>query len=204
MSRFVKWPDIDGPLNSLHPFWDREEQWVESYSGGWRRHHSNIIDPEVIWWREKLHFPFKNRHQQVSGPRLLSSGRNGRPVIPAFTTLPNPMNIFELPSPFTQISPNTWRNACLIQFGNQGTPDLWMKSDRGKIVQGQNYWSLRGVSNTGNYWMAIGFYNSVKEVTFQDMGFIFSSGEEYLGNQAYDMLLSQYSNNPVAINYQNL
>ena len=213
-SRFVKWPDIDGPISSQHPFWDREEMWVSKdimftedglrhdprpypLGSGW-----STINPEMLWWREKLHFPYRNRHNSTFGPT------HTKPHIPYSKNVNRdyaedyandlPINIFDLSSPH-HVQPDNWRTACLVQFQNQGDPDMWLKRNRGKITQGVAYWSLRGVSNSDRNWMALGFFDKDGTVTFREMGFIFEDGREYTGKKALDMLRSQYTL-PISIN----
>lgn len=216
MSRFVKWPRIDGPISSQHPFWDREEMWVSKdipgIDDGLRNHQrwSNRshgfypqLKPETLWWRDKLHFPYQNRHGQTSGPNFRSLpsipySKNANKKYAQDYENDLPINIFDMSSPH-QTQPDNWRTACLIQFQNQGDPEMWMKRNQGKITQGTAYWSLRGVSNSDQNWIAIGFFNRVGVVTFREMGFIFEDGREYTGKKALDMLRSQYTS-PISIN----
>ena len=205
MSRFVKWPRIDGPISSQHPFWDQEEMWLSKdiifTDDGLRHSTSNNFSDDQLWWREKLHFPYRNRHNSTLGPT------NIKPYIPYSKNANKkyaqdyendlPINIFDLSSPHTT-QPDNWRTACLIQFQNQGDPEMWLKH-QGKITQGKAYWSLRGVSNSDRNWIAVGFFDGYGTVTFREMGFIFEDGREYTGKKALDMLKSQYTL-PISIN----
>jgi hypothetical protein len=204
---FVDWPRYDGFISDSHPFWDREEMWVSrdiSFVDDGLRNHpradfTGSMTSETIWWREKLHFPYRNRHNSTHGPN------NAKPRIPYSGNANSeyaedyanglPINIFDLSSPY----PYDWRTACLVQFQNQGDPEMWMKSNQGKITQGVAYWSLRGISNSNQNWIAIGFFDNYDGVTFQEMGFIFEDGREYTGKKAYDLLKSQYAI-PISIN----
>lgn len=219
MSRFVKWPRIDGPIDSSHPFWDRDEMWVSrdipGMEDGLRNHTRpyfsgsgwSTTDPEMLWWRDKLHFPYRNRHGQTAGPY-----QNVVPSIPYSKNANKkyaqdyendlPINIFDMSSPHST-QPDNWRTACLIQFQNQGDPAMWMKNNQGKITQGTAYWSLRGVSNSDRNWIAVGFFSRYGIVTFREMGFIFEDGREYTGKKALDMLKSQYTS-PISINSHSL
>ena len=201
---FVDWPKTDGFISSQHPFWDQEEMWVskdEPIDDGLRHNPHYDWSPETIWWREKLHFPYKNRHGSRYGPNY------SKPHIPYYGNANReyaqnyandlPINIFDLSSPHST-QPDNWRTACMIQFQNQGDPEIWLRSDRGKITQGKVYWTLRGVSNDQN-WMAIGFFNTYGMATFREMGFIFEDGREYTGKRAQDILKSQYMP-PISIN----
>lgn len=200
---FVDWPRYDGFISSSHPFWDKAEMWVSKdisfADDGVRHYDGNSFSNDQLWWREKLHFPYRNRHNSTHGPN------NAKPHIPYYGNANKeyadnyanglPINIFDLSSPY----PYDWRTACLVQFRNQGDPEMWMKSNQGKITQGVAYWSLRGISDSNQNWMAIGFFDKYGTVTFQEMGFIFEDGREYTGKKAYDLLKSQYAI-PISIN----
>ena len=200
---FVDWPRYDGFISSQHPFWDKAEMWVSrdiSFADDGLRHYDgNSFSNDQLWWREKLHFPYRNRHNSTHGPN------NAKPHIPYSGNANKeyadnyanglPINIFDLSSPY----PYDWRTACLVQFQNQGDPEMWMKSNQGKITQGVAYWSLRGISDSNQNWIAIGFFDRYGTVTFQEMGFIFEDGREYTGKKAYDLLKSQYAI-PISIN----
>ena len=200
---FVRWPRYDGFISSSHPFWDKAEMWLSKdimfTDDGLRHYDGNSFSNDQLWWREKLHFPYRNRHNSTHGPN------NAKPHIPYSGNANKeyaenyandlPINIFDLSSPY----PYDWRTTCSIQFQNQGDPATWMVDNQGKIIQGKAYWSLRGISDSNQNWIAIGFFDRYGTVTFQEMGFIFEDGREYTGKKAYNLLKSQYAI-PISIN----
>ena len=203
---FVDWPRYDGFISDNHPFWDRDEMWISKdimfTDDGLRNDppsHYRSMNPQMLWWREKLHFPYRNRHNSTYGPN------NAKPHIPysgnankeyaEYYSNGLPINIFDLSSPY----PYDWRTSAQYQFENQGDPATWMVDNQGKIIQGKAYWTLRGVSNYNQNWIAIGFFDRYGTVTFQEMGFIFEDGREYTGKKAYNLFRSQYAI-PISIN----
>lgn len=189
MSRFVKWPRIDGPLDSMHPFWDRKEKWVSSDDK--TRYSTHLTDWQKEW-RLRLHFPYSNRHDNTGGPNRIRPSNPDMKIegkLPPFIK-----NIWDFDSPHN-VSPNNRLTDCRVQLDNQR--DIWLDSNKGKIQQGTRWWSLRG-TNGGENWIATGFMDN-GIVSFDGMGIMFDSGEFFNDRQAYDILDSLYTT-PMSIN----
>ena len=189
MSRFVKWPDIDGPIDSRHPFWDRKEKWVSSDD---KTRYSRYLTDWQKDWRRRLHFPFSNRHDNTGGPDRISPSNTDMKIE---GMLPKDIkNIWDFDSPHN-VSPNNRLTDCRVQLDNQR--DIWLDADQGKIQQGHRWWSIRG-NYYGENWIATGFMHH-NIVSFDGMGIMFDSGSKYTDRQAYEILDSMFSI-PMSIN----
>ncbi len=193
MSRFVKWPRIDGPIDSRHPFWDRKETWVDPRDDKTRM--SPVLDEYQKVWRNRLHFPYKNRKGNIGGPYSDWLSRGLNPDMKLLEQLPKHiLNIWDFDSPHN-VSPNNRLTDCRLQLDNQR--DIWLDADKGKIQQGHRWWSVRGTNN-GENWIATGFMDN-GIVSFDGMGIMFDNGSKYTDRQAYDILDSLYTT-PMSIN----
>lgn len=189
MSRFVKWPAIDGPISSQHPFWDPKEKWV--FSDDKTRYSTHLTDWQKEW-RRRLHFPYSNRHDNTGGPNISSPSN---PDMKITGMLPKDIkNIWDFDSPHN-VSPNNRLTDCRVQLDNQ--KDIWLDANQGKIQQGHRWWSLRGTYG-GENWIATGFmHNGI--VSFDGMGIMFDGGFKYTDRRAYEILDSMFSM-PMSIN----
>jgi hypothetical protein len=195
-SRFVKWPAIDGPIDSFHPFWDRKEKWVASDD---KTRLSNYLSKWQKDWRLLLHFPYSNRHSNTGGPVSDWHTNALNPDMKLTGMLPTGIkNIWDFDSPHN-VSPNNRLTDCRLQLDNQR--DIWLDSNKGKIIQGHRWWSIRG-TYFGENWIATGFMERGL-VSFDGMGIMFDSGPTYTDRQAYDILDNMFST-PMSINQKNI
>ena len=181
MSRFVKWPRIDGPIDSRHPFWDRKEKWVASDDK--TRYTTHLTDWQKEW-RRRLHFPYSNRHENTGGPNRIHPSNPDMKIegkLPPFIK-----NIWGFRSPHNN---NDRLTDCWLQLDNQR--DIWLDADKGKIQQGPRWWSVRGTNN-GENWIATGFMDN-GIVSFDGMGIMFDNGSKYTDRQAYEILDNMFS-----------